>query len=132
MTRVCLVVVGLLLVGVAAAPAQDVQGIELCSRETQMDRRTGCLQSNIEYLQKVIAKNAADARQNLAVARGEVAALKGENGTLRSEVATLKSALSSLQARIDHLEAAARPHVPPAAKPAQAPAQPAAPAPAAR
>jgi len=85
-----------------SARAQDVQGIELCSHETRMDRRTGCLQSNIEYLQGVITKNAAEARQKLSAAASEIGALKGE-------VAALKATLATLQARLEKLEAAAKP-----------------------
>jgi hypothetical protein len=107
----------------AAARAQDVQGIELCTHETRMDRRTGCLQSNIDYLQGVIAKRAAETQQKLTAAAGEIGALKGE-------VAGLKTALAALQARIDKLETAAKPRPkpaePPAAKPTEKPAQPAA------
>jgi len=107
--------VTLLLVLAGAARAQDVQGIELCTRETSMERRTGCLQSNVQYLQGVIAKNAAEARQKLTAAAGEIGALKGE-------VATLKAALDALQARLDKLEAAAKPPAAPA-KPAEKPAE---------
>src|SRR5262249_59115039 len=99
-----------MLTGLAAsARAQDVQGVELCTRETSMDRRTSCLQSNIGYLQSVIAKNAAEARQRLATAAGEIGALKGD-------VATLKAALATVQARLDKLEAAAKPAAKPDAK----------------
>ena len=104
------------LAGVARA--QDVQGIELCSHETRMDRRTGCLQSNVEYLQGVIAKNAAEARQKLTAAANEAGALKGE-------VATLKAALATLQARVEKLEAAAKPAAK-SDKPAEKAAPPAA------
>ncbi len=34
------------------AHAQDVPGIEICTVEKTMERRTGCLQSNVEFLQK--------------------------------------------------------------------------------
>ena len=95
------------------APAQDVPGIELCMREAQLERRTGCLQSNIQYLQGLIAKNAAAAQQRANAAAGEIAALK-------AEVAALKGMLGALQARVDQLEAAkARP---PAAVPPDKPA----------
>ena len=107
--------VTLLLALAGAARAQDVQGIELCTREPSMERRTGCLQSNVQYLQGVIAKNAAEARQKLTAAAGEIGALKGE-------VATLKAALDALQARLDKLEAAAKPPAAPA-KPAEKPAE---------
>jgi hypothetical protein len=94
--------VALLLMIAGLARAQDVQGIELCTHETRMDRRTGCLQSNVEYLQGVIAKNAADARQRLSAAAGEILALK-------SDVAALRAALATLQARLEKMEAAAKP-----------------------
>jgi TolA-binding protein len=114
--------VALLLALCGTARAQDVQGIELCTRETSMDRRTGCLQSNVQYLQSVIAKNAAEARQKLGAAAGEIGALKGEVAELRGEAATLKAALAALQARVEKLETAAKPP----AKPGEKPAPPAA------
>jgi hypothetical protein len=75
------------------AQAQDVPGIELCARESNMDRRTGCLQSNVDYLQKLIARNAATAQQKLDAANVEIAALK--------------AAVASLQASVDKLQSAA-------------------------
>jgi hypothetical protein len=114
-----LVALGLVLCG--AARAQDVQGIELCTRETSMERRTGCLQSNVQYLQSVIAKNAAEARQKLGAAAGEIGALKGE-------VATLTAALAAVQGRLDKLEAAAKPAAKPGNPPGNPPDKPAAPA----
>jgi chromosome segregation ATPase len=110
------------LSGVAWAP--DVQGIELCTHETRMDRRTGCLQSNIEYLQSVIAKNAAEARQKLTAAAGEIGALKGEVAALKGDVTALKAALATVQGRLEKLEAAAKP----AAKSDKPPDKPAPPA----
>ncbi|MGZ9106652.1 MAG: hypothetical protein ACXW3M_12790 [Rhodoplanes sp.] len=68
-------------------------GIELCARESNMDRRTGCLQSNVDYLQKLIARNAATAQQKLDAANVEIAALK--------------AAVASLQASVDKLQSAA-------------------------
>src|SRR5262245_11946205 len=96
-----LMLVAILLGIWSVARAQDVQGVELCTRETNMDRRTGCLQSNIGYLQGLIAKNAAEARQKLTAAAGEIAALKGEVATLKGDVATLKATLATAQ---QHLE----------------------------
>jgi len=100
------------------ARAQDVQGIELCTKETSMERRTGCLQSNVQYLQSVIAKNAAEARQKLGAAAGEIGALKGEVTALKGDVAALKTALAAVQARLEKDEAAA---AKPAAKPLDKP-----------
>jgi hypothetical protein len=88
----------LLLLACGAAHAQDVQGIELCTTESRMDRRTGCLQSNVEYLHKLIAKNAAESQQKLTAAA--------------SEIAALKATLAALQASVDKLQAAASKPVP--------------------
>jgi TolA-binding protein len=116
--------VALVLALCATARAQDVQGIELCTRETSMDRRTGCLQSNVQYLQSVIAKNAAEARQKLGAAAGEIGALKGEVAGLKGDVAALKAALTAVQARLDRLETAAKPAAKPGTPSANPPDKP--------
>jgi septal ring factor EnvC (AmiA/AmiB activator) len=104
----------------APASAQDVPGIELCTRESRIDRRTSCLQSNVEYLQKVIAKNALDAQQKLAAAGRDIAALKDELATAKLDAAALAAQVAALQARLDRLEKAA----PPAAASADPPPAP--------
>jgi hypothetical protein len=86
-----------------AAPAQDVPGIEICTRESRLDRRTGCLQSNVEFLQQVIAKNALDSQQKLAAANRDIAALKEQLVGANRDVATLRDALAAMQARVDAL-----------------------------
>ncbi|MHC2625791.1 hypothetical protein ACVIW2_007823 [Bradyrhizobium huanghuaihaiense] len=60
----------LLLATLAAAPlrAQDVPGIEICTVEKTMERRTSCLQSNIDFLQKTITKLNLDHQQKLDAA----------------------------------------------------------------
>ena len=40
----------------AHAAAQDIPGLEGCTAERQMERRTGCLQSNDEFLQRSLSK----------------------------------------------------------------------------
>jgi hypothetical protein len=86
-----------------AAFAQDVPGIEICTRESRLDRRTSCLQSNVEFLQQVIAKNALDAQQKLAAANRDIVALKEQLAGANRDVATLKEQLAAVQARIDAL-----------------------------
>jgi cell division protein FtsB len=81
----------LLLAPGTIAQAQDIVGIELCTRESNMERRTGCLQSNIEYLQRIIAKNAAAAQQKQAASDAEIAALKAAIANLQATVAKLQS-----------------------------------------
>ena len=111
----CLAAVLLVMGG--AAQAQDVPGIELCTHETRMDRRTGCLQSNIDYLQQLIAKNAADAQQKLNAAAAEIGALKAALAALQATVAAQKAALAAQQASVDKLQAAAKKPDAPASKP---------------
>jgi septal ring factor EnvC (AmiA/AmiB activator) len=88
----------------AAAPAhaQDVRGLEVCTAEKQMDRRTSCLQANTEFLQGAIERNARDTRQKLDAAGKELA-------SARNEIAALKAALAATQARLDKLEKAEKP-----------------------
>ena len=57
-----------LLTPATTTRAQDVPGIEICTAEKTMERRTSCLQSNVDFLQKTIAKLAADHQQKLDAA----------------------------------------------------------------
>ena len=102
-----------------AASAQDVPGIEICTRESRMDRRTGCLQSNVEFHQQVVNKNALDAQQKLAAAGRDIAALKEQLAAVSRDVAALKDALAAAEARIEQLQKANAPVSPqkPEAKP---------------
>jgi hypothetical protein len=40
----------------AAANAQDVRGLEVCTAEKDMARRTSCLQANVEFLQQALTR----------------------------------------------------------------------------
>jgi septal ring factor EnvC (AmiA/AmiB activator) len=73
------------------ARAQDVPGIEICTVEKTMERRTSCLQSNVDFLQKTITKMATDHQQKLEAARAQIEGLK-------STVAGLQKTLDDLQA----------------------------------
>jgi len=84
-------------------PAQDVPGIEICTRESRLDRRTSCLQSNVEFLQQVVTKNALDAQQKLSAANREIAALKEQSAAATREVAALKDVLAGMEAKIGEL-----------------------------
>ena len=92
---------------VAAALAQDVPGIEICTRESRLDRRTSCLQSNVEFLQQVVTRNALDAQQKLSAANREITALKEQSAAATREVAALKDALAAMEAKIGQLLKAA-------------------------
>lgn len=97
------------------AMAQDVPGIEICTVEKTMERRTSCLQSNVDFLQKTIAKLSMDHQQKLDAAGRQIEALK--------------SSVAALQKLVDDLQATARkaaedqkkkPDAPPAVKDAPA------------
>ncbi len=100
----------------AAARAQDVPGIELCTRESRIDRRTSCLQSNVEFLQQVVTRNALDAQQKLSAANREIAALKEQLAAANRDIAALKDAHAAMDAKIERLMKAA-PQPTPEAKP---------------
>jgi ABC-type transport system involved in cytochrome c biogenesis permease subunit len=84
-----------------AAAAQDVVGIENCSAEKVLERRTGCLQSNVNYLYQLIGKRAAEAQQKLDAANQKLDAANGE-------IAALKAMIAKLQASVIDLQAAAK------------------------
>jgi prefoldin subunit 5 len=85
---------GLLLfvLGTRVAVAQDVPGIEICTAEKTMERRTSCLQSNVEFLQKAMAKLALDHQQKLEAANRQIEALKAYVVALQKTVDDLKAA----------------------------------------
>src|ERR687891_1578889 len=58
------------------AAAQDVPGIEICTVEKTMERRTSCLQSNVDFLQKTITKLTTDHQQKIDAANRQIEALK--------------------------------------------------------
>ena len=76
----------------ALAHGQDIAGIEDCTKTAGLDKRTGCFQSNIDYLIKTLSKNAADAQQKLSAAGNEIAALKKAIAELRASVEQLQNA----------------------------------------
>jgi hypothetical protein len=72
--------------------AQDVPGIEICTVEKTMERRTSCLQSNVDFLQKTITKLGVDHQQKLDAANRQIEGLK--------------AAVAGLQKTVDDLQAA--------------------------
>jgi septal ring factor EnvC (AmiA/AmiB activator) len=81
----------------AAAAAQDVRGLEVCTAEKAMDRRTSCLQSNVEFLQQELAKQTRATQARLAEAGREIAAQKAELAALRTTLAKLQQELADLR-----------------------------------
>ncbi|MDB5505152.1 MAG: hypothetical protein JWR89_5054 [Tardiphaga sp.] len=80
------------VVGAGHAQAQDVPGIEICTVEKTMERRTSCLQSNVNFLQKTIGKLGIDNQQKLDAANRQIEALKGVMATLQKSVEELQAA----------------------------------------
>ena len=98
----------------ANAPAQDVPGIEICTVEKTMERRTSCLQSNVDFLQKTLTKLSADHQQKLDAAN--------------RQIESLKSTVASLQKIVDELQAAQKKAAEDQKKAAAPPAKDSAPA----
>ncbi len=77
------------------AVAQDVPGIEICTVEKTMERRTSCLQSNVDFLQKTITKLGIDHQQKIDATRAQLEALK--------------AAIAGLQKRLEEVQAPKKP-----------------------
>ena len=75
----------------APAFAQDIRGMENCSVEKQIDRRTGCLQANVEFLQQEIVKLKRETQLQLTAGKAEAAALKAALTKLETEMAQMKA-----------------------------------------
>lgn len=72
--------------------AQDVPGIEICTVEKTMERRTSCLQSNVDFLQKTITKLTTDHQQKLDAANRQIEGLKSALVGLMKVVSDLQAA----------------------------------------
>jgi hypothetical protein len=86
-----------LLTIAATAAAQDIRGLEVCTAEKTMERRTSCLQSNVEFLQQAMAKQARDAQAKLTAAAQETAAQKAELAALKAQLAKLQADLMEMK-----------------------------------
>jgi hypothetical protein len=95
--------------------AQDIPGIEICTVEKTMERRTSCLQSNVDFLQKTINKLSADHQQKLDAANRQIEALKVTVAGLQKMIADQQTAQKQMA---DDLKKQAEP-----AKGATAPAK---------
>jgi prefoldin subunit 5 len=93
---------------------QDVPGIEICTVEKTMERRTSCLQSNVDFLMKTITKLGAEHQKKADAANRQIEGLK--------------ASLASLQKTVDDLQAAQKKPAEDAKKTDAPPAKDAAPA----
>ncbi len=81
----------LLLMLAVPAAAQDIRGLENCTAEKQMERRTGCLQANVELLQQLLIKQTRAADDKFRADRAEIDALKARLAKLEADLAQLKA-----------------------------------------
>ncbi len=92
MLKTSLVCLGMVLIGCHFAHAQDIAGIEDCTKAAGLDKRTSCLQSNINFLQRLVTKNALEAGQRLNAAANEISSLKNAVTNLQTTVQEIKAA----------------------------------------
>ena len=92
----------------AAAMAQDVPGIEICTAEKTWERRTGCLQSNVDYLKSTLTKAGLEAERRRVAAERRLQAAECEIVALKAEIAGLRDGLLQLQAANKAKEPAAK------------------------
>jgi len=92
-----------LLAGAVMSPAaaQDIRGVEKCTAEAQMERRTGCLQANVEFLHQALIKLERDTREKISALTRDLAASRAEIAALKSTVAKLDSEMTHLRAKAD-------------------------------
>jgi len=92
-------VLTVLAVLIVAAPgaAQDVRGLEVCTAEKVMERRTSCLQSNVEFLQQTLARTTRETAEKLSAAGRDIAAQKAEIVALKAALAKLQQELAELK-----------------------------------
>jgi len=85
---------------VLAAPvqayAQDIPGIEICTVEKTMERRTSCLQSNVDFLQKTVTKLTIDHQQKIDAAKAQIEALKTVVAGLQKVIVDMQAAHKQL------------------------------------
>jgi chromosome segregation ATPase len=85
----------------STSAAQDIRGVEACMAEKQMERRTGCLQANIEFLQQSLNKLAREAQDKIGAAGRDLAAARAEIAELRSAIAKITSELAQMKAKAE-------------------------------
>lgn len=85
----------------ASALAQDIRGMENCTAEKQMDRRTGCLQANVEFLQQEMAKLKRELQNQITATARDLATVKTENAALKAALAKLEGDVAQLKAKAE-------------------------------
>ncbi len=83
------------------ATAQDIRGLEICTAEKQMERRTGCLQSNVEFLQQALTRLASETQEKIATVDRDLSAAQAEIAELKLTVAKLNTELARIKAKAE-------------------------------
>jgi esterase/lipase len=91
----------LLMALLSSAAAQDVRGLEVCTAEKQMERRTGCLQANVEFLQQALTRLTQETQDKIAAAGRDLATAQTEITALKSTMAKLNSELARIKAKVE-------------------------------
>jgi hypothetical protein len=99
MLKIAVLCWGIIVIGFDVAQAQDIAGIEDCTKTAGLDKRTGCLQSNVNFLQQLVTKNSRDAQQRLDAAYSEIIALKSAVTSLQTSVEQLQAAQKAANAK---------------------------------
>jgi hypothetical protein len=92
MLKTSILCMSLIAISCHFAHAQDIAGIEDCTKTTGLDKRTSCLQSNVNFLQRLVTKNALEAGQKLNAAASEIMSLKNAVTTLQTAIQEIKAA----------------------------------------
>jgi septal ring factor EnvC (AmiA/AmiB activator) len=93
--------VALLVALASPASAQDVRGLEVCTAEKQMERRTGCLQANIDFLQQALTRLTRETQDKIATIGRDLAAAQAEIAALKSTIAKLNGELAQLKVKAE-------------------------------
>jgi septal ring factor EnvC (AmiA/AmiB activator) len=90
----------LLIAFLSPAAAQDIRGLEVCTAEKQMERRTGCLQANIEFLQQALTRLTRETQDKIATIGRDLGAAQAEIASLKSTIAKLNGELAQLKVQL--------------------------------
>src|SRR5262245_8216096 len=97
----CCALTALLVLMSPCAIAQDVPGLETCTAERQMERRTGCLQSNDDFLAQSLSKLSRETQARLAASGRDLAAARAEIATLKSAMEKLNSEIAEMKKKVE-------------------------------
>jgi flagellar motility protein MotE (MotC chaperone) len=97
MGRIVFVIVAAMVALPQPGRAQDVPGIEICTVEKTMERRTSCLQSNVDFLHKTVTKVSLDSQRRIDAAYRQIDALKATVASLEKLVEEQKKTIEEIR-----------------------------------